>query len=162
MNSRSYYQWSGKILLTFVICVLLACGSDKKKGADASEEFDAAQEQMKEKVESTLRNIPPPAEIPYIIQGTGADFNPSIVNDHKKYESYTISAKKAAFNLGVYATDIGYLSSYGKTQEALNYMDVSLKLMETMGTQDAVNIKVMERFEKIYPIRTAWPVSLIR
>jgi hypothetical protein len=92
--------------------------------------------------------FPSPSEIPYIIQGTGADFNPNIINSHQKYEDYTISAKKAAFNLGVYATDIGYLSSYGKTQEALNYMDVCLKLTETVGAKDAIDFNVLERFEK--------------
>lgn len=148
MNSRNYYQLSSKILLAIVISILVACGSDKKKDADAAKEFDAAQEQLKENVDRAIRDIPPPAEVPYIIQSTGADFNPNIINDHKRYESYTISAKKAAFNLGVYATDIGYLSSYGKTQEALNYMDVCLKLTETVGAQDAIDFAVLERFEK--------------
>lgn len=149
MNSRKYYQLSSKLLLTIVLSILLACGSDKKKDSDAAKEFDDAQGgQLKEKIDSTLRDIPSPTEIPYIIQSTGADFNPNIINDHKKYESYTISAKKAAFNLGVYATDIGYLSSYGKTQEALNYMDVCLKLTEAVGAQDAVDFAVLERFEK--------------
>jgi hypothetical protein len=148
MNSRNYYQLSSKILLAIVISILVACGSDKKKDTDAAKEFDAAQEQLKENVDKAIRDIPPPAEVPYIIQSTGADFNPNIINDHKRYESYTISAKKAAFNLGIYATDIGYLSSYGKTQEALNYMDVCLKLTETVGAQDAIDFAVLERFEK--------------
>ncbi|MCK5369426.1 MAG: hypothetical protein KAQ62_12775 [Cyclobacteriaceae bacterium] len=148
MNTGNYHQLSSKILLAIVISFMIACGSDKKKGSDATKEFDAAQEQMKENVERVIRDIPSPAEIPYIIQSTGADYNPNIINDYKKYESYTISAKKAAFNLGVYATDIGYLSSYGKTQEALNYMDVCLKLTETVGAQDAIDFAVLERFEK--------------
>ncbi len=148
MNSGNYYQLTSKILLAVVISVMIACGSDKKKDAGASKEFDAAQQQLKERIDRTIRDIPSPAEIPYIIQSTGADFNPNIVNDYKKYESYTISAKKAAFNLGVYATDIGYLSSYGRTQDALNYMDVCLKLTEAVGAQDAVDFAVLARFEK--------------
>ncbi len=148
MNSRKYYQLSSNILLAIVISILLACGSDKKKSSESAKEFDDAQGQMKEKIDSVIRNIPSPAEIPYIIQSTGADFNPNIINDPKKYESYTISAKKAAFNLGIYATDIGYLSSYGRTQDALNYMDVCLKLTESLGAQDAIDVAVLERFEK--------------
>ncbi len=147
MNSRNYYQLSSKILLAIAIGIMVACGTDNKKGSDASKEFDDAQGTT-EKFDKALGDIPPPAEIPYIIQSTGADFNPNIINDNKKYESYTISTKKAAFNLGVYATDIGYLSSYGKTQEALNYMDVCLKLTESIGAQDAVDFAVLERFEK--------------
>lgn len=148
MNSRSFYQLSSKILLAIIFGLIVACGSDKKKESDSSKEFDAAQKELKNNLEKTIRDIPSPSEIPYIIQGTGADFNPNIVNDHQKYESYTTAAKKAAFNLGVYATDIGYLSSYGKTQEALNYMDVCLKLTSTIGAKDAIDFDVLERFEK--------------
>lgn len=148
MNSRNYYQLSSKILLAIVFSILLACGSDKKKDSDAAKEFDDAKVQLKKNVDKVIRDIPSPSEIPYIIKSTGADYNPNIVNDYKKYESYTISAKKAAFNLGVYATDIGYLSSYGKTQEALNYMDVCLKLATAVGAQDAIDMAVLERFEK--------------
>lgn len=148
MNSRNYYQWSSKILLTIVFGILLACGSDKKKDSDAAKEFDDAQGQLKEQVDKVIRNIPSPADIPYLIQSTGADYNPNIINDFNKYESYTISVKKAAFNLGIYATDIGYLSSYGKTQEALNYMHVSLELTKAIGAQDAIDFAVLERFEK--------------
>lgn len=147
MNSRNYYQLSSKVLLAIVISILIACGSDKKQSSDAAKEFDDAQEQQKEALERALGEIPPPSEIPYIIQSTGADFNPNIINDYKKYESYTISAKRAAFNLGVYATDIGYLTSYGKTQDALNYMDVCLKLTNTVGAQDAIDFNALERFE---------------
>lgn len=146
MNSRSFYQLSNKIFIAVVFGLVIACGEKKKEG-DSSKEFDEAQAELKENVERTIKDIPSPSEIPYIIQGTGADFNPNIVNSHQKYESYTISAKKAAFNLGIYATDIGYLSSYGKTQEALNYMDVCLKLTETVGAKDAIDFNVLERFE---------------
>ncbi|MCK5368717.1 MAG: hypothetical protein KAQ62_09195 [Cyclobacteriaceae bacterium] len=148
MNSVNYYQLTSKILLAIVISILIACGSDKKKDSEAAKEFDDAQAQLKENIDKTIRDIPPPAEIPYYIQSTGADYNPNIINDYKKYESYTISTKKAAFNLGIYSTDIGYLSSYGKTQEALNYMDVCLELTKTVGAQDAIDFEVLGRFEK--------------
>ncbi len=147
MNSKNHYQLSSKLLIAVFTVLVFACG-EKKKDADKSGEFDKAQSQLKENVERTLSDIPSPSEIPYIIQGTGADFNPNIINSFTNYERYTISAKKAAFNLGVYSTDIGYLSSYGKTQEALNYMDVCLKLTEVVGAKDAIDFNVLERFEK--------------
>jgi hypothetical protein len=148
MNSRNYYQSMSKFFLVVAIGLFFACSSDKKKEGDGAQEFDAAQSELKENVDKALKDIPSPSEIPYIIQGTGADFNPNIVNPSAKYQSYTISAKKAAFNLGVYATDIGYLSSYGKTQEALNYMDVCIKLTDAIGAKDAIDMNALERFEK--------------
>lgn len=135
-------------LLLVLATVVGACTSEKKKEGSASSEFDAASKDLKEKVEKVIYNIPSPSEIPYIIESTGADFNPNIVNKLEKYESYSVSQHKAAFNLGVYATDIGYLSSYGKTQEALNYMDVCMKLSESIGIQDAIDLELLSRFEK--------------
>jgi hypothetical protein len=115
--------------------------------SDAEYKFDDVQEYPKGNLQHTIRAISPHYEIFYIIQSTGADFNPTIINDYKKYESYTISAKKSALNLGVYSTDIGYLSAYGKTQLALNYLDVCLELTKTVCSQDAVDFNVLERFE---------------
>ncbi len=131
-----------------ILAVFVACGTNKKKEETTSQEYSEAANQLKEKVEKAIYNIPPPSQIPYIIESTGADFNPNIINDSKKYESYLVSPKKAAFNLGVYATDIGYLSSYDKTQEALNYMDVCLKLTDAVGAQDAVDLNILKRFEQ--------------
>lgn len=147
MSTRNYYNFSSKLITLLLIGLMIACSSDKKKVDDASKEFDASKSKVERKVKKALNDIPPPADVPYIIHNTGADFNPGIVNDLKKYEGYMVSPKKAAFNLGVYATDIGYLSSYGKTQEALNSLDVCLKLTEAIGAQDAVDMKVLARFE---------------
>ncbi len=147
MYSRNFYKLSGKILLAIVIGLMVACGSDKKKSSESSKEFEEAQSQLGEKVQKVVADIPPPSEIPYIIQSTGADFNPNIVNDFSKWESYTINPQKAAFNLGVFSTDIGYLSSYGKTQEVMNYLDVCLKLTDAIGAHDAVDFNALERFE---------------
>ncbi len=148
MYSRNFYQLSDKILLAIVIGLMVACGSEKKKGSESSKEFEEAQSQLGEKVQRVVADIPPPSEIPYIIESTGADFNPNIVNDFNKWESYTINPQKAAFNLGVFSTDIGYLSSYGKTQEVMNYLDVCLKLTDAIGAHDAIDFNALERFEK--------------
>ena len=113
--------------------------------SDDENVYDDNQEQIQS---NPTRTISPFYEILFIIQRTGADFNPNVVNDYEKFESYSISSKKAAINLGVYAMDIGYLSIYGRTQQALNYMDVCLELNKTVCGQDVNNFDVLERFEK--------------
>jgi hypothetical protein len=148
MNSGTITRLASSLMILTLLFWVFGCGSEKKKEASSSQEFEEAAQDMASKIERAVYNIPPPSEIPYIIQGTGADFNPGIINDAGKYEGYLVSPKKAAFNLGVYATDIGYLSSYSKTQEALNYMDVCLKLTDAVGVQEAIDLKVLERFEK--------------
>ena len=149
MNTTIIFKMGNKILVLLLIVFMVACGTNKKKQSEeTAKEFEKTKNQVEKKVEQALNDIPPPSEIPYIIHNTGADFNPNIVNDLKKYESYMISPEKAAFNLGIYATDIGYLTSYGKTQDALNYMDVCLKLADAVGVQDAIDMHMLERFER--------------
>lgn len=148
MNPMKYYSLFGKLMLAMLIGFFFACESGKKKTGQASGEFDDAAADLKETIQNYQHNIPPPSDIPYMIQNTGADYNPNIVNPLSRYESYMVDSKRAAFNLGIYSTDIGYMSSYGKTQEALNYMDVCLKLTEAIGAQDAIDFNVLERFEK--------------
>ena len=123
-----------------------SCGTDKKQET-SSDEFDEAASEIKEKVEAIIYEIPSPSEIPFIIQATGAEYIPQLVNDLSKYEKYTSSTKVAAMNLGVYASDIGYLVTYEKVQEALNYMDGCLDIGESLGLQSTIDVSVIERFE---------------
>ena len=50
-------------------------------------------------------------------------------------------------NLGVYATDIGYLSSYDQSQDALDYFNVSKKLGDQIGVSSAIDDERVQEFE---------------
>jgi len=143
---RSKRKWIWVLTSTLTLGLVYITCNMYSVSSEADYEFDDTQEYLKSNLQSTIRTIPPLYEIFYIIQSTGADFNPTIINDYNKYESYTISAKKSALNLGVYSTDIGYLSTYGKTKQALNYMDVCMELTKTVCAQDNVDFNVLERF----------------
>lgn len=92
-------------------------------------------------------NIPSPSEIPYMIQQTGADFNQSLINPISKAQQYTQRSDKTALNLGVYAADIGYLVSYDKTQESINYLNACKTLADNLGVVESFDLEVLKRFE---------------
>jgi hypothetical protein len=126
---------------------LMACGksgSDKEKESDA---FSKAQESIKSEIEELSRAIPDPSEIPYILQSTGADYNASLLNPTSKADSYLGRSDKVALNLGVYATDIGYLSSYEKTQEAVDYMHTCKQLADNLNIIGTFDESLVRRFE---------------
>jgi hypothetical protein len=133
------------LLLAFMV-LTQSCVSDKKQES-SSEEFDEAASEIKKKVESIIYEIPSPSEIPFIIEATGADFIPDLVNDLEKSEKYISSNKVAAMNLGVYASDIGYLVTYEKVQEALNYLDACMDVGESLGLQSTIDVSIIEKFE---------------
>ncbi len=135
-------------LLSFIAVLgLWSCGGSKEDQSQNSDEFEEAQGTVKENIEQLVYNIPSPSEIPYLLQATGAEYNQSLLNDRKKADSYGSRPDKAALNLGVYTTDIGYLSSYDKTQEAIDYLNSSKKLADNLGVIGTFDTEVLKSFE---------------
>jgi hypothetical protein len=126
---------------------LWSCGGPKEDSSQNAEDFDEAGESLKEQIEDVIYNIPSPSEIPYLLQQTGAEFNQSLLNDRNKVDQYSSRNDKAALNLGIYTADIGYLSSYDKTQEAINYLNSAKKLADNLNVIGAFDMDVLQRFE---------------
>jgi hypothetical protein len=124
-----------------------SCGSSNKESNQNAEEFKQAEESLKDQIQDVVYNIPSPSEIPYLLQQTGAEFNQSLLNDRKKADQYLTRNDKAALNLGVYAADIGYLSSYDKTQEAIDYLSAAKKLADNLGIIGSFDTDVLKKFE---------------
>jgi hypothetical protein len=137
----------GIICLTLLLTLGLgSCGSKKEK-EDNNDEFKQAEESLSDEIKDVAYNIPSPSEIPYLLQATGAEFNQSLLSDRKKADQYLSRNDKAALNLGVYAADIGYLVSYDKTQEAINYVNAAKKLADNLGVLGAFDAELLKRFE---------------
>src|SRR3970040_371103 len=129
------------------VALLQSCGSsgsDKEKNSD---EFEEADENLKNQIEEVVYSIPNPSEIPYILQQTGADYNESLLSPISKAEDYMSRSDKAALNLGVYAADVGYLTSYEKTQEAIDYMNTCRKLADNLNIIGTFDASLVDRFE---------------
>jgi len=137
----------GIICLTLLLTLgLWSCGSKKEK-EDNNDEFKQAEESLSDEIKDVAYNIPSPSEIPYLLQATGAEFNQSLLSDRKKADQYLSRNDKAALNLGIYAADIGYLVSYDKTQEAINYVNSAKKLADNLGVLGAFDAELLKRFE---------------
>ncbi|MCD9014357.1 hypothetical protein [Parachryseolinea silvisoli] len=136
-----FFCLSGALAVT-----LASCGgsSDKKNNAD---EFTAPEDSLKEQIEEVVYNIPSPSEIPYLLQTTGAEFNESLLNPRTKVDQYAARTDKAALNLGVYAADIGYLTSYDKTQEAIDYLGACKTLADNLGIIGSFDGEILKKFE---------------
>jgi hypothetical protein len=140
--SRLFY-----FILTLAAGSLLwSCGGSSSKETTA-DEFKDAEESLKDQIEGIVYNMPPPTEIPYLLEATGAEFNQTLINDRKKVDAYASRSDKAAMNLGVYAADIGYLTSYDKTQEAIDYLNACKTLADNLGIIGSFDMEVLKQFE---------------
>jgi hypothetical protein len=135
------------LLFITTASLLASCGSSTKQENQNSDEFKQAEESLKEQIKDVVYNIPSPSEIPYLLQATGAEFNQGLLNDRKKVDQYMTRTDKAALNLGAYVADIGYLSSYDKTQEAIDYLNSAKKLADNLGVIGTFDTEVLKQFE---------------
>ncbi len=141
-----------KQLYYFCLTALLAvgmasCGTSSEDKSKNSDEFDAAEESLKNQIEEVVYNMPSPSEIPYLLKATGAEFNQSLVNPRTKLDQYMTRSDKAAMNLGVYTADIGYFSSYDKTQEAIDYLASAKSLADNLNIIGSFDFDILQRFE---------------
>lgn len=138
------------------VCIIWisACSSPKQE-TDEGEEFDQAVDQIQKQIEKIVVKVPPPSEIPFIIQSTGAEFEASLVNDISNVDQYKSEDDKSALNLGVYSTDIGYLSSYDKSQDALTYFNEMKGLADQIGVTSSIDADIVEEFESSLGSREA-------
>jgi len=127
---------------------LVACGGSTEDNSNESAEFDAAKEELIQKIEEVTYKIPAPTEVPFLIEATGADYNSELMNPKESADSYLTTFSKTAVNLGIYASDVAYLSSYGKTQESIDYLQTIKKLADHLGVLGAVDEVAMQRFEE--------------
>ncbi len=134
-------------LSMFIVMCLASCGSSGSDKGNNSDEFKEAEGSLQKQIEEVIYNIPSPTEIPYLLQATGAEYDESLVNPRTKTDQYASRTDKAAMNLGVYTADIGYLTSYDKTQEAIDYLNSCKTLADNLGVIGTFDIEILKRFE---------------
>lgn len=154
MCLKNYLRNISLFALTLGGAIMLnACGGEKKADDTAVTDTTAMSTDTATTATATtespiLSALPKTSEIPAILEQSGADFNPTLINTPTKAASYTsASSEKAALNLGVYGTDIGYLGVYNKTQDILTYFKASQKLAEHLGLSNSFGEAMQKRFQ---------------
>lgn len=142
-----------KLTFNFVIgaaiggsLLLSSCGSGDKKEPEADGK-DTASSPSLVKLGNAHFSIPSPFQTAMLIKATGAQYNKDILNSPKNFSKYSTNFKKA-INLGVYGADVGYVTMYDQTQDALGYIGSIRKLTEELGINNGFDANTMKRFEQ--------------
>lgn len=135
---------SGIVALSLLI--VSGCNTGTKKADEATIEKSKV---PKEEVIKELAGYPIPDsyEITKLIYETGAPYILSLSNPASKAGDY-ITHRDKVLNLGVYATDLGYATTYMMKQATLNYLEASKTLIDDLGISTTFNIDYAERIEK--------------
>lgn len=129
----------------------LSCGNDKTTPPD--ENGDTPEDTAKVtnngvlNVGGELFSIPSPVQTAMLIQKSGAAYDKAILNLTASNNQYKTDFSKA-LNLGIYGADLGYVTMYNKTQDALSYLAAVKKLADDLGVSGAFDQATMERINK--------------
>ncbi len=93
-----------------------------------------------------LFSIPSPIQTAILIQKLGLPFNKSLLFPSNKANTFNTDASRATM-LGVYGADLGYVSMYNQTQEALTYLASIKQLADKLGVSSAFDENTFKRFE---------------
>lgn len=127
--------------------VLQGCDTDPKPGDNDGDTLkgDSSMTSVV-KVGGALFSIPSPMQTSMLIKKTGATYSNQFLNSPKNLANYSTNYKKA-LNLGVYGADVGYVTVYDQSQDALKYMSAIRKLSDELGISGAFDENTLKRFE---------------
>ena len=149
-KSKNLNKWIGYSgAFAFAAIFMVGCVSDVKKTEDGGEaktsEVDSSATKLMT-IGGSMFSIPSPIQTAMLIEKSGADYSKGFLNDAKRVATYATNYQKA-LNLGVYGADVGYVTIYDQSQDALKYMGVINKLTDELGITGAFDEQTIKRFE---------------
>lgn len=141
-----------RFTLTLIVSVaflstMISCGGGSSKPSADDVAFEEAEKKIVTDMDQVIKDLPSPTEVPYLLQATGADFNKDIINSLERLPKYLTNEDESALNLGIYATDMGYLISYKQLETATDYLESSQKLAESLGVASVFSVATVEKFQ---------------
>ena len=112
-----------------IFCFLLVGLQSAKSNSMEGRYFDPLDGDL---IEQIIKSIPNPIEITALMKESGVAYDRNRLNNYVNSSKYTTNFKKA-LNLGVYSTDLGFANMYGKTQDAIHYLDAVQDLSEGLA-----------------------------
>ena len=147
MNLRNYILVFGVIALIGISC---GDGGNGNTEASGTEETTAdnktGESNQLFEMEGKLFSIPSPVQTAFLIKDVGTNYDATFLNDAKYVNNYSTNFKKG-INLGIYSADLGYVTIYNQTQDAIEYLTAVKKLANDLGVSGAFDMTLMSRFE---------------
>lgn len=129
-------------------CVWVSCNSSPKQNGQMQPpvaKIDSTHSTLL-KVNNQIFSIPSPIQTALLIKKNGYAYNKEILNNTQNYSKYDTKYKKA-LNLGIYGADLGYISLYDQSQDALSYFASIEKLATDVGVSDVFSAGLAKRFQ---------------
>ncbi|MBE7442039.1 MAG: hypothetical protein HS119_06250 [Flavobacteriales bacterium] len=146
---KKFFNFRTQLLvLTSVALISTSCGGDAptNEEEDVQEEVNPKQSQLME-IEGKVFSIPSPIQTATLIKNSGTNYNKEMLNVPSNVTKYSTNFKKA-INLGVYGADLGYVTLYEQTQDAISFLTAIKSIGDDLGVSSAFDMELVNRFEK--------------
>jgi hypothetical protein len=136
-----------KNLIFFLVIfnLLYSCGGGDNNEIDKSEDNDTIKTTVLN-VGGELFSIPSPAQTSILVQKSGIVYDKTVLSQANLVNNYTTDFMRA-MNMGIYGADLGYVSLYNQTQDAISYLAAVKQLSDKLGLSTAFDTKTMDRLQ---------------
>jgi hypothetical protein len=138
------------LALSVITVFAIGCGTDDPSTDDVQtdvvEEKNPKTSQLLE-IDGKVFSIPSPIQTAFLIKNSGSNYNKDMLNEPSKVTNYTTNFKKAV-NLGIYGADLGYVTLFDQTQDAISFLTAIKSVGDDLGVSSAFDVTLIERFEK--------------
>lgn len=133
------------IFFLVIVNLLYSCSSGKNNEKDNIEENDTIKTTVLN-VGGELFSIPSPAQTAILVQKSGIVYDKTVLSSANLVNNYTTDFMRA-MNMGIYGADLGYVSLYNQTQDAISYLSAVKQLSDKLGLSTAFDQKTMARLQ---------------
>lgn len=145
-------QWKilllGVSLLSMIACQNNREGEGKVEEADTTAAAQLAEDSVTvEDIQKVTAHFPSPVDFVSYINHADLAYNANWLNPIDRVNEYLGRPEKAALNLGVYLSDLGYQSIYMKSEAALQYLKTAKQLSDQLNILNEETNTYLKRFE---------------
>ena len=150
MNSLQIYKryFAKSIIVLSVLVALVSCrqasNNTESDVVDANEELGFGTE---EQIEEVFYRFPAPEEMLNYFNEDDFSFTPHILQPTEKAKQF-IDSRSQAYNLGVYMSDLAYLTLFNQSQETHEYMMAIYDMTEKLRVSSAFDFSLIKRMEE--------------
>ena len=145
MNIKNFKLTGKVIALGLASAFIYSCTDPKptQENDDNLPDTDTVKA-MALNVGGELFSVPSPIQTALLVKKSGVAYDKTILNPGNKNGQY-VSEFTKALNLGVYGADLGYVSIYSQTQDALVYLGAVKKIADKLGITAAFDKQTLDR-----------------
>lgn len=127
------------------MALVTACSDDPANNGDGDSPVNDTIDVTNLKVKGQNFMMPSPMQIADMIKKSGSLYDKKMLNSTENLPKYTEGMKRA-LNLGVYGADLGYITMYENTPDALEYYKTVNQLADQLKITASFDQTLMKRF----------------